>query len=134
MLCIQSKHVLGGCYTTSGRLAQESLSRPFQRLTSSASRTCLGSHLGFSDPHILSFLQHTAYTHRLHVNRPSLRIYLSINAHPLTASPRHPDATMTIQMTRQPNPIFSHGPETFSLAHEIDEIMKSSSCGSIAQL
>jgi hypothetical protein len=117
MLFILSKHVSGGCYTTSGRLAQESLSRPFQRFTSSASRTSLGFHLVFSDPRILSFLQHTAYTNRPRVHSTCLCLYHFIKAHPLSASPRHPDATITIQMTRQPNPIFSDGPEPFSLAH-----------------
>jgi hypothetical protein len=54
----------------------------------------------FSDVRILSSLQDTAYTHRLHVNKTSLRVYLYINAHPLTACPRHPDPTITLQMTR----------------------------------
>src|ERR1700710_2910107 len=89
------------------------------------------SSRSFSDFRILSSLQRTAYTHRLHVNRTSLRIDPYINAHPPTACPRHPDATMTIQTMRQENPIFSHGPETFSFAHKIDETMKSSGCRSI---
>jgi hypothetical protein len=91
------------------------------------------SSRSFSDFRILSSLQDTAYTHHLHIDRTSLRIYLYMNVHLLTASPRHPDATMTMQTTRQPNPIFFHGPETFSFAHEIDEMMKSSSCRSIAR-
>ena len=91
------------------------------------------SSRSFSDFRILSSLQHMAYTHRLHANRTSLRIDPYINAHPLTACPRHPDATMTIQTIRPANPIFSHGPETFSFANKIDEMMKSSGCRSIAQ-
>ena len=39
----------GWCYTTSGRLAQESLSRPFQRHTSSPSCTSLASHVVSTD-------------------------------------------------------------------------------------
>jgi hypothetical protein len=54
------------------------------------------SSRSFSDFRILSSLQETAYTHHLHVDRTSLRIYLYINAHLLTASPRNLDATITI--------------------------------------
>src|ERR1700710_789989 len=86
----------------------------------------------FSDFRILSSLQHTAYTHRLHVNRTSLRIDPYINTHPLTACPRHPDAPMTIQMAPQRNPVFSHGPKTFSFAHEVDETMKASNWRRVA--
>jgi hypothetical protein len=57
------------------------------------------SSTSFSDFRILSSLRDTAYTHHLHVDRTSLRIYPYINAHLLTAS-RHPDPTITIQMTR----------------------------------
>jgi hypothetical protein len=39
----------GWCCTTSGRLAQEPLPRPFQQHTSSSSCASLGSHVVFSD-------------------------------------------------------------------------------------
>jgi hypothetical protein len=76
----------------------------------------------FSDFRVLSYLEDTANMHCPHVHRTSLCIYLYVKAHPLAASPRHPDATITMQMTRQPNLIFSDGPEAFSSGHEMDEM------------
>jgi hypothetical protein len=80
------------------------------------------SSRSLSDFRVLSYLQDTANIHCPHVHRTSLCIHLYVKAHPLTASPRHPDATITMRMTRQPNLIFSDGPEAFSSGHEMDEM------------
>jgi hypothetical protein len=87
--------ISGWCYTTSGRLAQESLSRPFQQHTSSSPRASLGSHVVFSDLRILSSLEGRSCPHPTHISSISPRIYLCINAHPLNVSPRYPEATTT---------------------------------------
>jgi hypothetical protein len=66
----------------------------------------LDSHLVFSDLRILSQLEDTSYPHPLHINSISPRIYLYINVHPLDASPRHSEVTMTMRVARQPNRAF----------------------------
>jgi transposase InsO family protein len=80
------------------------------------------SSRSFSDFRVLSYLQDTANIHCPHFHRTSLCIYLYVKAHPLTASPRHPYTIITMLVTRQPNLIFSDGPETFSSGHEMDEM------------
>jgi hypothetical protein len=121
----------GWCYTASGRLAQASLFSPFQRRrTSSSSRMSLGSHVVFSDLRILSPLEGP---HLLHANSTSLYIHLHMDAHPLDVSPRHPEATMTMQATRRPNHASCSGPEPLSLTREIAALTKTSSCRSATQ-
>jgi hypothetical protein len=121
----------GGCYTTSERLAQESLSRPFQRHTSS-SRMSLRSHLVFINLCIVSSLEDTPYPHP-HISSISLRIYLHINVHPLDASPRHFEATMTMRAAHRPNRAFESGPEAISLPRQIGDMMEALSCRNAAQ-
>jgi hypothetical protein len=123
----------GWCCTTSGRLAQESLSRPFRRHTSS-SHMSLRSHLVFIDLCIVSSLEDTPYPHPPHLNSISLRIYLRVDAHPLDASPRHSEATMTMRAAHRPNRAFESGPEAISLPRQIGDMMKASSCRNAAQM
>jgi WD40 repeat protein len=98
--------ISGWCYTTSGRLAQEPLSRPFQQHTSSSPRASLGSCVVFSDLRILSSLEGRSCPHPLHISSISPRIYLCINAHPLNVSPRYPEATTTMRVAHRPNRTF----------------------------
>jgi hypothetical protein len=121
----------GRCCTTSGRLAQKSLSRPFQRHTSSPSCTSLASHVVSADFHTLSSLEDP---HPLHANSTSLYINLHMDSHLLDLSPRNPEATMTTRAACRHSRAFCSGPEEIrSLTREIAEFTKASSCRSAAQ-
>jgi hypothetical protein len=66
----------------------------------------LRSHLVCIDLCIVSSPEDTPYPHPLHINSISLRIYLHINARHLDASPRYPEAAMTMRAAQRPSHAF----------------------------
>jgi hypothetical protein len=86
----------------------------------------------FPDMRIFSPLEdpHPPYINTISL---SMGICVYVNAHSLLASPRYSNATTTIHTTRQVDRAFWSLLETFSLTRKMDEMMKASSCKSVAQ-
>jgi len=113
----------GWCYTTSRPTARECPSntpRFFRRLTSSSCMSYLVSSGTSSDFHISSPLEVTS-----HPNLPQVGRTMPQDAHSLVAPRRYSNA-------RHPVPELWTGSETISLAHSIDEMMKTLSCMRVA--
>jgi hypothetical protein len=86
----------------------------------------------FPDMRIFSLLEdlHPPY---INIISLGMSICLYVDAHSSPASPRYSNATTTSHATRQLDRAFWSGLKTLPLNRKVDEMMKASSCKSVAQ-